>query len=165
MEIITRGIRATKKTYDYYLFYTTWKVFVFGVFLVRIFPHLDWIRRDTPYLSVFSPNAGKYRHFSRSVTNHQKRKLVDFLKKYSCIIYVKISLECKFEKVYTQTEPKLSALTLKLSKASMSLSKDDSYKKYIFRKIYDKKCFRSVNFYSYATHYVYVKSSQHNKLV
>ena len=30
---------------------------VFGVFLVRIFPHLDW---DTPYLSVFSQNAGKY---------------------------------------------------------------------------------------------------------
>ena len=29
-------------------------------FLVRIFRHLDWIRRDTPYLSVFSPNAGKY---------------------------------------------------------------------------------------------------------
>ena len=29
-------------------------------FLVRIFPHLDWIRRDTSYLSVFSPNAGKY---------------------------------------------------------------------------------------------------------
>ena len=35
-------------------------------FLVRIFPQLDWIRRDTPlqrdtpYLSVFSPNAGKY---------------------------------------------------------------------------------------------------------
>ena len=29
-------------------------------FLVRIFPHSDWIGRDTPYLSVFSPNAGKY---------------------------------------------------------------------------------------------------------
>ena len=27
--------------------------------LVRIFPHSDWIRRDTPYLSVFRPNAGK----------------------------------------------------------------------------------------------------------
>ena len=26
---------------------TEWKVSVFGVFLVRIFPHLDWIRRDT----------------------------------------------------------------------------------------------------------------------
>ena len=29
-------------------------------FLVRIFPHLDLIRRDTDYLSVFSPNAGKH---------------------------------------------------------------------------------------------------------
>ena len=29
-------------------------------FLVRIFSHLDWIRRDTEYLSMFSPNAGKY---------------------------------------------------------------------------------------------------------
>ena len=26
---------------------TEWKVSVFGVFLVRIFPHLDWIQRDT----------------------------------------------------------------------------------------------------------------------
>ena len=32
---------------------------VFGVFLVRIFPHSDW-RKDTEYLSVFSSNAGKY---------------------------------------------------------------------------------------------------------
>ena len=30
------------------------------LFLVHILPHLDWIRRDTEYLSVFSPNAGKY---------------------------------------------------------------------------------------------------------
>ena len=30
------------------------------IFLVRIFPHSDWIRRDTEYLSVFGPNAGKY---------------------------------------------------------------------------------------------------------
>ena len=29
-------------------------------FLVCIFPHPDWIRRDTEYLSVFSPNVGKY---------------------------------------------------------------------------------------------------------
>ena len=33
----------------------------FGVFLVRIFPHLDWIGRDTEYLSVVSPNAEKCR--------------------------------------------------------------------------------------------------------
>ena len=29
-------------------------------FLVRIFPHLDCIRRDTLYLFIFSSNAGKY---------------------------------------------------------------------------------------------------------
>ena len=29
-------------------------------FLVRIFPYLDWMRKDTEYLSVFSPNAVKY---------------------------------------------------------------------------------------------------------
>ena len=41
--------------------------------LVRILPHSDRIWRDTPYLSVLSPNAGKYRlenseyeHFSHS---------------------------------------------------------------------------------------------------
>ena len=28
-------------------------------FLVRILPHSDWLRRNTPFLSVFSPNAGK----------------------------------------------------------------------------------------------------------
>ena len=38
---------------------TAWRVSVFEVILVRIFPHLDWIGRDTPYLSVFSPNARK----------------------------------------------------------------------------------------------------------
>ena len=30
-------------------------------FLVGVFTHSDWIRRDMKYLSVFSPNAGKYR--------------------------------------------------------------------------------------------------------
>ena len=29
-------------------------------FLISISPHSDWIRRDTEYLSVFSPNVGKY---------------------------------------------------------------------------------------------------------
>ena len=27
---------------------------------VCIFPHLDWMQRDTEYLSIFTPNAGKY---------------------------------------------------------------------------------------------------------
>ena len=40
--------------------YTAWKVSVFGVFLVRIFPHSDWVQRYTEYLSVISPNMRKY---------------------------------------------------------------------------------------------------------
>ena len=31
---------------------TVWKASVFGVFLVRVFLHSDWIRKDTPYLSI-----------------------------------------------------------------------------------------------------------------
>ena len=49
----------------------------FGRHFSHIFSHLDWTRRDTEYLSVFSPNAGKcernvgqnnseYGHFLRS---------------------------------------------------------------------------------------------------
>ena len=37
--------------------FAAWKVSVFGVILVPIFPHSDCIRRD---LSVSSPNTGKY---------------------------------------------------------------------------------------------------------
>ena len=33
---------------------TVWKVSVFRVFLVRTFPHLDWIRRDTVSLRIHS---------------------------------------------------------------------------------------------------------------
>ena len=40
--------------------FTTWKVSGFGAFLVRIFPHSDWIQTNIPYLSVFSSNAGRY---------------------------------------------------------------------------------------------------------
>ena len=43
-----------------YIYFTAWKLSVFQVFLVRIFPHLYWIQRDIPYNSVFSPNAGIY---------------------------------------------------------------------------------------------------------
>ena len=39
---------------------TAWKLSIFRVFLVHIFQHSDWIYRDTPYLLVFTPNAGKY---------------------------------------------------------------------------------------------------------
>ena len=31
-----------------------------GPHFFRIFPHSGWIRKDTAYLSVFSPNVGKF---------------------------------------------------------------------------------------------------------
>ena len=40
--------------------YSVWKVSIFGVILVRIFPHSDWIRRDTEYLRIQS-ECGKMR--------------------------------------------------------------------------------------------------------
>ena len=38
---------------------TALKMFVFGIIVIWIFPHSYWIRRDTPCLSVLSPNWGK----------------------------------------------------------------------------------------------------------
>ena len=51
---------------------TAWKMSVFGVFLVCIFPDSDWIRKDTEYLSVYSVRKwentnqknSEYGHFS-----------------------------------------------------------------------------------------------------
>ena len=57
---------------------TAWKVSKLGVFLVHIFLHLDWVLRDSCYLSVFCRNdqiririrktpKWEYGHFSRSL--------------------------------------------------------------------------------------------------
>ena len=40
--------------------YTTQKVPVFGVTLVRSFPHSDWTRREREYPSIFIPSTRKY---------------------------------------------------------------------------------------------------------
>ena len=39
---------------------TARKVPIFGIFLVCIFPHLDWKQREYGVFFVFNPNAGKY---------------------------------------------------------------------------------------------------------
>ena len=50
---------------------TAWKVSVFRIILVRIFPHSDWIQTDTEYLSLnvgkYGQNNSEYGHFLRSV--------------------------------------------------------------------------------------------------
>ena len=61
---------------------TVWKVCVFGVFLVRIFPHSDWMRRDSeyPYSVQIRENKdqknSEYGHFSRSVCHRSHGNLV-----------------------------------------------------------------------------------------
>ena len=53
--------------------FTAWKVSVFGVILVRIFSHSDWIWRDTPSSVRMWENADQnnyeYGHFLRSDLN------------------------------------------------------------------------------------------------
>ena len=65
-------ISYTLKTYDV-IIPTAWKMSIFGVFLVLILPHSDWIQRDTPCLSVFTRNmdqkTSEFGHFSRSVSD------------------------------------------------------------------------------------------------
>ena len=93
---------------------TAWKLSVFRVILARIFPHSDWIRRDTEYLSVFSPNAGKkadqnnseYGQFSCSV----------HLTSYLCFYLKIITLSLWFIDSYQQ-----KAL-LKLDSSNQELS-------------------------------------------
>ena len=46
-------------------------------FLVRIFLHSDWIRRDSKYLSVFSPNAGKCGREKTLTKWYWKRKPIE----------------------------------------------------------------------------------------
>ena len=53
-------LKFAKESLNVKVTYTVWKVYVLEVFLACIFPHSNWLRRDTPYLSVFSLNAGKY---------------------------------------------------------------------------------------------------------
>ena len=74
------------------------------LFWSAFFPHLDWIRRDTPYLSVFSPNAGKcgktveqnnseYGHFFRSVFGLYEQLNSHFLSwKFNSIYKLSIGL-------------------------------------------------------------------------
>ena len=62
-----------------------WKVSLFRVILVRIFSYSHWIRRDTPYLSLYSvrmrenadQNNSECGHFLRSVKSSKlSKKLV-----------------------------------------------------------------------------------------
>ena len=48
--VITSSVTVPLSASKVYIPDIAWRVPVFGVILVRIFPHSDWIRRDTAYL-------------------------------------------------------------------------------------------------------------------
>ena len=108
---------------------TAWKVSVFGVILVRIFWHLYWIRRDIPYLSVFSPNAGKYGYFLRRVSitlirmrniNESFERMRNLFAKVFLVIFFKLtilnSLTTFALSLLTSTDDSLCHLYLIISK-------------------------------------------------
>ena len=55
--------------------HTAWKVSVFGIILVRIFPHLDWTRRDSIWAHAVQmrentdQNNSEYGHFTQCQSN------------------------------------------------------------------------------------------------
>ena len=84
--------------------FTAWKVSVFGVFLVFIFPHSDWIQRDTEYLTFYAV-------FVLSFFNLISNLSGKFFGQYSLLFrHNKIFEETRISKVISQTEkyfPKL----------------------------------------------------------
>ena len=60
-KVTSLTILAKKLHYEYFAGTSTaWKMSVLRVFLVRVFPHLDWIRRDTERYSLrFQSECGK----------------------------------------------------------------------------------------------------------
>ena len=84
----------TKTTWSPFLSFTAWKVSVFGVFLVRIFPHSDWLRRDISLYSVrmrenTDQKNSEYRFFSRSVSPaifYQFDENIGWSQNFQCVL-------------------------------------------------------------------------------
>ena len=71
-------------------------MYVFGVILLCIFQHSDWIPRDTEYLSLFGPNAGKCGPDENSNTDSFYAVKIAILALYKKAIYQSLHV---FEKL------------------------------------------------------------------
>ena len=71
-------------------------------FLVRIFPHSDWIWRDTPCLFVFSPNEGQYGPEKTSyLDTFHAMKIANYFSIFSiCSKYMRVTLKGGCKKNY-----------------------------------------------------------------
>ena len=91
------------------------KIFFVRSFLVRIFPHLDWIRIFTPHISVLSPNAGKCRPeklqtrilFTQCVSLCCNCKHTDSLDRNSSFIFVWIEISKSWHEALTRSSKKM----------------------------------------------------------
>ena len=69
---------------SFYILCTAWKVFVFGVILVRIFPHSDWIRtrltlNTNTFYAVLKPKGTREKYKPESGLKSRKRFRMFFI--------------------------------------------------------------------------------------
>ena len=87
---------------------------MFGVFLVLIFPHFDWILRFTPHIFVFSPSAEKCRTdklwtrilFTQCVSLRWNCKHTDSLDSNSSFIFIWIEISKSWHEALTRSSKK-----------------------------------------------------------
>ena len=93
---------------DYGKDITALKLSVFGVFLVRIFPHLNCIRRFTPQISVFCPNAGKRGNTNQQIQTLFKQCIDPKVHFFLHCINLPIPKQTLFQKIKNTTDNILS---------------------------------------------------------
>ena len=98
---------VTKYFISGFFYVTAWKMSIFGVFLVHIFPHLDWIRRDTEYYVSFRIQSKSAKIRARKTPNTDTFHAVCFItfSSYPCIprkpyIFVRTRLKKGLKKLY-----------------------------------------------------------------
>ena len=65
------------------------------LFLVRIFLYSDWIRRDTEYLFVLSPNTGKYGpEITQVFISDPRPEITPYLATFHAVSTTKIYFNC-----------------------------------------------------------------------
>ena len=93
--------------------HTAQNVFVFGVILVRIFSHSDWIRRDKECLTVLSPSAGKiWTRIPNTDTLHAVTSLSLCYCKEFFLIYAMSRKNCSIQSCHVSGRSKYKGVSI-----------------------------------------------------
>ena len=102
-------------------------------FLVRIFPHSNWIRRDTSYLSVFSPNTGKYGPEKNPYLN-TFHTVHTFLTSTTCCVRLALRGKCPYlefcRSVFSRIRTGNGEMRISLFSVRMRENTDQKYSEY-----------------------------------